>query len=100
MEQEQKIKIVIADKDFMIAVRSPEQEEMMRDAAKYLNKGISFLMTKFPGKTMTDILSLVALNVATDRIRQTKISAEMEKEIEALHRDTSAYLSDIEKSSR
>ena len=72
---DQKISIKIAGRTYNLTATSPETEQLYRQAAEAINKRFASFTRSHPGKTASDLLSLVALNEAVIRL-------EMQKEID------------------
>lgn len=91
---DQKISIKIAGRTYNLTATSPETEQLYRQAAEAINKRFASFTRSHPGKTASDLLSLVALNEAVIRL-------EMQKEIDLyktaenhLESDLDRYLKD------
>ena len=97
---EQSIKIKIAEKTYPLKVNSPEHEEVTRKAADDINRKINYYLEKFPGKSMVEILSFVALNVCMTNIGLQKQLNEMNMEVNGLCGELQGYLENIDKNSR
>jgi len=91
----QRITVKIAERDYIMNAPTPEMEEMMRLSAQSINKKIANYLAKYPGKSMVDILSFVALNESiSNLIFQKKLDA-VNAEAEALLKETESYLSNV-----
>ncbi|MBE6232184.1 MAG: cell division protein ZapA [Bacteroidales bacterium] len=97
---EQSIKIRIADREYPLKVSSPEHEEVIRKAAADINKRLSLYQDKYPGKSMVEILSFVALNVSMTNITLQGKIREMSEDEERLAKELEGYLDNIDKNSR
>ena len=91
---DQKINIQITGRTFTLTASSPEMEELYRLAADAINRRFSAFTRSHPGKTVADLLSMVALN-------ETVIQLSLQKEIDQyknaekqLEKDLERYLSD------
>lgn len=93
---EQKITIRIGEKKYAMTAKSPEQEEIYRLAAASVNKMLSLYTDKFPGKELTEILSLVALNESIGGITAKKKLDALMKDIDSLETQTDTYLENID----
>ena len=94
---DQKISIKIAERTFNLSASSPEQEEIIRLAADAINKRLETYTRKNPGKTMVELMSMVALNEAARRISfQREVDAQ-KAEAQQLVSDMANYLANIEK---
>ncbi|MBR1707094.1 MAG: cell division protein ZapA [Bacteroidales bacterium] len=94
---DQKISIKIAGRPFNLTASSPQQEEVIRSAADAINKRLSGYTQKNPGKTMVELMSMVALNECACRIAFQREIESQKAEAEKLSGDMERYLADIEK---
>jgi cell division protein ZapA len=62
------IKIKIADRDYPMRV-SPEEEERLRVAGKFLNERLKLFRDQFGITDKQDLLAMVALETAADRLK-------------------------------
>ena len=62
------IKIKIADRDYPMRV-SPEEEERLRVAGKFLNERLKLFKEQFGITDKQDLLAMVALETAADRLK-------------------------------
>jgi len=91
---EQKITIRIAEREYKLKAATPENEELIRLAAAAINKRLASYSVSFPGKSLQDLLSFVALNECVSRLSlQRKLEA-VQAEADRLLEDTEAYLED------
>ena len=95
----QNIEIFIAGKSFRFQV-SQEQEEIMRKAAVEINSRIKFWQDKFPEKTLTEILSFIALMSGMTINALKNGNGKIEAEEKKLAGELENYLENIEKNSR
>jgi Cell division protein ZapA. len=65
---DQKISIKIAGRTFNLTASSPEMEELYRQAAEAINKRFTAFTRSHPGRNVSDLLSLVALNETVIRL--------------------------------
>ena len=94
---DQKISIKIAGRTFNLTAPTPETEQLYRQAAEAINKRFAAFTRSHPGKTATDLLSLVALNEAVIRLDMQKeidLYKTAEKQLES---DLDRYLKDQNK---
>jgi len=94
---DQKISIKIAGRTFNLTAPTPETEQLYRQAAEAINKRFAAFTRSHPGKTATDLLSLVALNEAVIRLDMQKeidLCKTAEKQLES---DLERYLKDQNK---
>ena len=66
---EQKISIKIAGRIFNLTAASPELEELYRQAADAINNRFAAFTRSHPGRTVNDLMSLVALNETVLRLK-------------------------------
>ena len=92
----QKISIKIAGHTYNLTAASEEQEQMFRLAAEAINNRFANYTRSHPGKTVTDMLSMVALSETVIRIGLQKEIDAMKQGESALERDLEKYLKDIE----
>ena len=99
MEQ-QKITVKIAGRPYVLNASSEEHERKIRVSADEINKKVNAYLDKFPGKSIVDILSFVALNVSmTNVVLQKQIDMLNEGE-DNLAKELQSYLDNIDKNSR
>jgi len=94
---DQKISIKIAGRTFNLTAPTPETEQLYRQAAEAINKRFASFTRSHPGKTASDLLSLVALNEAVIRLdmqREIDLYKSAEKQLES---DLDRYLKDQNK---
>ena len=93
----QKISIKIAERMFNLTAKDPEQEEVIRLAAESINRHLETYSRSYPGKTMQELLSIVALNECASRISLQREKAAHEAEAGQLVKDMANYLAQMEK---
>ena len=96
----QKITVTIAEHPFDLTATSPEHEEVIRIAADEVNKKIAQYQDKFPGKVLTDIVFLTALNVCINNVVLLRHAKGMKDAEDSLVKELERYLEDIDKTSR
>ena len=94
---DQKISIKIAERTFNLTAPTPEKEEVIRLAADAINKRLDAYTRKNPGKTMVELMSMVALNECVSRITVQREKAAQEAEAQQLGKDMANYLARTEK---
>ena len=94
---DQKISITIAERKFNLTAASPEQEEVIRRAEEAINQHLQAYMRKYPGKTLAELMSMVALNECVSRINAQRELAARKAEAERLGKDVANYLAETEK---
>ena len=94
---DQKISIKIADRTFSLTASSPEQEEVIRLAADAINRRLDNYSRKNPGKTLVELMSMVALNECACRISFQRDIDARKAEAEQLGKDMANYLAQIVK---
>ena len=91
---DQKISIKIAGRIFNLTAATPEQEELYRQAADAINNRFAAFTRSHPGRTVNDLMSLVALNETVLRLSMQK-EIDRHKEAEKLlETDLERYLKD------
>ena len=93
---DQKISIKIAERTFNLSASSPEQEEVIRQAADAINRRLENYTRKNPGKTLVELMSMVALNECACRISFQRDIDAKKAETEQLVSDLANYLANIE----
>ena len=91
---DQKISIQIAGRTFNLTAASPELEELYRQAADAINNRFLAFTRSHPGRTVNDLMSLVALNETVLRLtlqRELEQRKSAEKQLEV---DLERYLKD------
>jgi cell division protein ZapA (FtsZ GTPase activity inhibitor) len=94
---DQKISIKIAERTFNLTAPTPEKEEVIRLAADAINRRLETYTRSNPGKTLVELLSVVALNECACRIALQREKAAQEAEAEQLGKDMANYLAQMEK---
>ena len=65
---DQKISIKIAERTFNLTAPTPEKEEIIRLAADAVNQHLQAYTRRYPGKTLAELMPMVALNECVSRI--------------------------------
>ena len=99
MEQ-QKITVKIAGRPYVLNASSEEHERKIRVSAEEINKKVNAYLDKFPGKSIVDILSFVALNVCMNNLTLQEQIKNLSDEEKALAEELGGYLDNIGKNSR
>ena len=89
---DQKISIKIAERTFNLTASSPQQEEVIRLAADAINRRLDGYTRKNPGKTLVELMSMVALNECACRISFQRDIDARKAEAEQLSSDLENYL--------
>ena len=97
---EQSIKIKIAGYTFPLKVTSAEQEENIRKSASEINRQITAFQTRYPNKSLIEILSIMSLNVCVTNMTLSKQMKDFKDAEESLAKELSGYLENIDKNSR
>jgi cell division protein ZapA len=63
------IKVKIAEREYPLRVKTEEDEEHARKAAKEINDGLQQLRAQYAARDMQDLLAAVALNLAVRLFR-------------------------------
>jgi len=90
---DQKISVKIAGGTYNLTAHSPEQEQIYRQAAEVIDKRFATYTRSHPGKTVADILSMVALNATVVRLGLQKDLDRLTASEKALEEDLQRYLS-------
>ena len=69
------IKIKIADREYPMRV-SPEEEERLRSAGKFLNERLKMFREQFGITDKQDLLAMVALETAADRMKTVQATTQ------------------------
>ena len=97
---EQSIKIKIAGYTFPLKVTSAEQEENIRKSAQEINRQITAFQTKYPNKSLNEVLSIMSLNVCVANLSLTKQLNDTRDAEVSLAKELNSYLDNIDKNSR
>lgn len=89
---DQKISIKIAGRTFNLTASSPEMEQLYREAADAINDRFAGYARSHPGKTLPDLMSLVALNETVLRLGFQKDIARLGEADALLQQDLKRYL--------
>ena len=91
---DQKISIKIAGRIFNLTAASPELEELYRQAADAINNRFAAFTRSHPGRTVNDLMSLVALNETVLRLSMQKELDHRKEAEKQLEEDLERYLKD------
>ena len=94
------VNITIAGRPYSLTATSAEHEGVIRKAAEELNSKIAQYQEKFPSKTMTEILSFLALNICMNSIVLQKQVKSMKNAEDILAKELERYLDNIDNTSR
>ena len=97
---EQSIKVKIAGYTFPLKVNSQEQEEYIRKSAQEINRQITAFQTRYPNKSLIEILSIMSLNVCITNMTLSKQMKDFKDAEESLAKELNSYLDNIDKNSR
>ena len=97
---EQSIKVKIAGYTFPLKVNSQEQEEYIRKSAQEINRQITAFQTRYPNKSLIEILSIMSLNVCVTNMTLSKQMKDFKDAEESLAKELNGYLDNIDKNSR
>ena len=89
---DQKISIKIAERTFNLTASTPEREQVIRLAADAINKRLEAFARRSPGKTMVELMTMVALNESVCRIDAQRENEIQKAEAEQLGKDMANYL--------
>ena len=89
---DQKISIKIAERTFNLTAPTPEKEEVIRLAADAIKQRLEVYTRSNPGKSLVELLSVVALTECACRITLQREKAAQAAEAEQLGKDMAIYL--------
>ncbi|MDR1951187.1 MAG: cell division protein ZapA [Bacteroidales bacterium] len=78
---EQSITVTIADRPYKLTVKR-EDEEIFREATKYINDRLKSYAANFSFKDKQDLLAMVALQYTTNALKNERILAFQNKGLE------------------
>lgn len=93
----QKISIKLAGRTFNLTAATPEAEQLYRQAADAINARFDAINRSHPGNTVSDIMSLVALNETVVRLSAQREVDLRQAEENKLDADLGRYLKDAGK---
>ena len=91
---DQKISVKIAGRIFNLTASTPEAEQLYREAAETINKRFAAYTRSHPGKNVSDLLSMIALNETVLRLGLQKDLESNKQDEKALARELERYLTD------
>ena len=91
------IKVKISEREYSFTVANEEDEEVMRLAAIEVNKIVDGYLSKYPGRSMVDILSFAAINGWISSMRHKRVLDGVSGEATTLNSTIENYLEDIGK---
>ncbi len=94
--EERTIKIRIGEVEYELKSKSPEQEELIREAAKMLNEMITSYQRKYPNKDKVDILSIASINQCMVNIKLQREMENVRREIAEFNEEIDGYLRNTE----
>lgn len=97
---EQSIKVKIAGYTFPLKVNSQEQEEYIRKSAQEIDRQIKAFQTRYPNKSLNEIMSIMSLNVCVTNMTLSKQIKDFKDAEESLAKELNGYLDNIDKNSR
>ena len=89
---DQKISLKIAGRMFNLTASTPEAEQLYREAAETINRRFAAYTRSHPGKNVSDLLSMIALNETVIRLELQQEIDQYTEEKELLARDLERYL--------
>ncbi len=93
---DQKISVKIAGRIFNLTAGTPEAEQLYREAAETINKRFAAYTRSHPGKNVSDLLSMIALNETVLRLKLQKDLESQKQDEKALASELERYLKDIQ----
>ena len=91
---DQKINVKIAGRTFTLTASSPKEEELYRTAADIVTRRFTAVNRSFPGQTVADLMSLVALTETVIRLGLQSEIDQYKNTEKQLEKDLERYLSD------
>ncbi|MBR1698594.1 MAG: cell division protein ZapA [Bacteroidales bacterium] len=91
---DQKISVKIAGRMFNLTASSPEAEQLYREAAETINRRFAAYTRSHPGKNVSDLLSMIALNETVIRLELQQEIDQYKEDKDLLARDLERYLQD------
>ena len=91
---DQKISVKIAGRIFNLTASTPEAEQLYREAAETINKRFVAYNRSHPGKNVSDLLSMIALNETVLRLGLQKDLDSHKQDEKALAGELERYLND------
>ena len=91
---DQKISVKIAGRMFNLTASSPEAEQLYREAAETINRRFAAYTRSHPGKNVSDLLSMIALNETVLRLGLQKDLDSHKQDEKALAGELERYLND------
>lgn len=93
---DQKISVKIAGRIFNLTASTPEAEQLYREAAETINKRFAAYTRSHPGKNVSDLLSMIALNETVLRLKLQMDLESQKQDEKALASELERYLKDIQ----
>jgi cell division protein ZapA (FtsZ GTPase activity inhibitor) len=93
---DQKISVKIAGRLFNLTASTPEAEQLYREAAETINKRFAAYTRSHPGKNVSDLLSMIALNETVLRLKLQMDLESQKQDEKALASELERYLKDIQ----
>ncbi|MDR1950602.1 MAG: cell division protein ZapA [Bacteroidales bacterium] len=78
--EEQSITVTIADRPYKLTVKR-EDEEIFREATKYINERLKSYASNFSFKDRQELLAMVALQYTTNALRNERVLAFRDREL-------------------
>ena len=94
---EQRIRLVIAGREYPLEAESPEMEQLMRLAAEDVNSMLKKFNEQFPTTPFEDRLMFAAVREAAGKLLSQRNMRRLADEADSLRRDLDAYLDGEEK---
>ena len=93
----QSVKLNIAGREYSLTAASPEQEQMMRLAAKDVNEMLDKFNARFPETDTLDKYAFVAVQEAVGKYYAKALLSQIGSDVSALSQELDAYLEGKEK---
>ncbi len=91
---EQKVTLVVANREYPLTAETPEMENLMRRAAGEVNGMLDKFNERYPETQLVDKLVFAALQQAAMRLDMQDTRKELEDEVSSLEKDLERYLRD------
>ncbi len=89
---DRKINVKIGGRTYSLTAATPQHEEEYRLAAEAINRRLDVYTQKNPGRTMLDLMSMVALNEAVCRIDFQREIDRYKADLKALEGSMERYI--------
>lgn len=88
----QNITLVIDGEEYPYVASSPEEESLMREAARMVSENIRVTRMKYPKQPMEDILRIEAFKATLRLLHAKSVGGQLLEEVSSLESTLSEYL--------